>query len=131
MAPRDRIQEVSLASSLEKLTERIRAFAAAREWGKFHDAKNFTMLLASEVGELIAEFRWLTPAEADVATLNPERARRIAEEIGDVGIALLALCDRLNVELTSAIAAKIELNEMRYPADMARGLPERPTLGTD
>lgn len=120
-----------MTSSLEKLTESIRAFAAAREWGKFHDVKNLTMLLASEVGELIAEFRWLTPAEADIATQNPERARRIAEEIGDVGIALLALCDKLNIELPSAIAAKIELNETRYPAFSARGQPERPTSRTD
>jgi dCTP diphosphatase len=112
--------------SIEELRQRIRAFAAAREWEKFHDPKNLTMLLASEVGELVAEFRWLTPTESTRAMNDEERARRIADEIGDVGIALLALCDKLNIDLPSAIAAKIELNKMRYPAVAARGRPERP-----
>ena len=115
-----------MAPSLEELRQEIRAFAAARDWEKYHDPKNLTMLLASEVGELIAEFRWLTPAEAIIATQDQERARRIAEEIGDVGIALLALCDKLNLDLQSAIAAKIALNERRYPVSAARGRPERP-----
>src|SRR6476469_4595992 len=112
--------------SIEELRQRIRAFAAAREWEKFHDPKNLTMLLASEVGELVAEFRWLTPTESTRAMNDEERARQIADEIGDVGIALLALCDKLNIDLPSAIAAKIELNTMRYPAVAARGRPERP-----
>ncbi len=112
--------------SIAELCQRIRVFAAAREWEKFHDPKNLTMLLASEVGELVAEFRWLTPAQSTTATSDQERARRIAEEIGDVGIALLALCDKLNIELPSAIAAKIEVNETRYPAAAARGQPDRP-----
>ena len=115
-----------MTPSLEELRDRIRAFATARDWNQYHDPKNLTMLLASEVGELVAEFRWLTPAEATTAMQDRERARRIAEEIGDVGIALLALCDKLNIALPDAIAAKIALNETRYPASAARGRPERP-----
>ena len=122
---------MTTSPSIEELSARIRAFAAAREWDKFHDPKNLTMLLASEVGELVAEFRWLTPAEATSATQDQERARRIAEEIGDVGIALLALCEKLNVELPSAIAAKIEVNEMRYPAAVARGRADRPRSSSE
>ena len=117
---------MSKAPSLEELRERIRAFSAAREWDKYHDPKNLTMLLASEVGELVAEFRWLTATEATTAMQSRERARRIAEEIGDVGIALLALCDKLNIDLPNAIAAKISLNATRYPVATARGRPERP-----
>ena len=30
-----------------------------------HDPKNLSMLLASEAGELLAEFRWITSQESD------------------------------------------------------------------
>ena len=42
------------------LTERIRAFADARNWEKFHTPKNLAMAIAGEAGELAAEFQWLT-----------------------------------------------------------------------
>lgn len=112
---------------LEALRARIRDFVAARDWGTYHDPKNLTMLLASEVGELLAEFRWLTPAEAAEVRTDPERMGRIAEEIGDVGIALIELCDRVGIRLDDAILKKLELNEARYPVEASKGRAERPT----
>lgn len=118
---------MTVSIELEALRERIRAFVAARDWDTYHDPKNLTMLLASEVGELLAEFRWLTPAEAVDVRTNPERMGRIAEEIGDVGIALLELCDRIGIRLEEAILKKLELNATRYPVHASKGRAERPT----
>jgi NTP pyrophosphatase (non-canonical NTP hydrolase) len=84
------------------------------------------MLLASEVGELAAEYRWVVGAEADVHSRAAEPRARIADEIGDVGIALLLLCDRTGIDLLQAVSDKLKKNRARYPVEKARGRADRP-----
>ena len=48
------------------LVDRLRAFTAARDWGKFHTPKNLAMALAGEAGELLAELQWLSDHEIAV-----------------------------------------------------------------
>jgi hypothetical protein len=49
----------------------LRAFVAARDWQQFHDPKNLAMLVASEAGELLGEYRWVQSAEADAHSRDP------------------------------------------------------------
>ena len=109
------------------LMAELRQFVAERDWSQFHDPKNLVMLLASEVGELVAEYRWVAGDAADAHSRDAGAAReRIIDEVGDVGIALLLLCDRTGIDLGKAVAAKLAKNRGRYPADKARGRAERP-----
>ena len=55
---------------------------------------------------------------------------RIAAEIGDVGIALLLLCDRARLDLIDAMRAKLAANALKYPVDKSRGRPDAPGGGT-
>ena len=111
---------------LEGLLTDLRRFVAERDWAQFHDPKNLAMLLASEVGELVAEYRWVAGGAADAHSGAGAARERIADEIGDVGIALLLLCDRTGIDLGEAIAAKLAKNQARYPVETARGRAERP-----
>jgi len=111
---------------VEALVADLRQFVAERDWQQFHDPKNLTMLLASEVGELVAEYRWVAGDAADAHSRDAASRARIADEIGDVGIALLLLCDRTGIDLGEAIAAKLAKNRGRYPVETARGKAERP-----
>jgi NTP pyrophosphatase (non-canonical NTP hydrolase) len=104
----------------------LRRFVAERDWAQFHDPKNLAMLLASEVGELVAEYRWVAGDAADAHSREPAARARIADEIGDVGIALLLLCDRTGIDLGDAVTAKLARNSARYPAEKSRGKPDRP-----
>jgi hypothetical protein len=45
----------------------------------------------------------------------------VAQEIADVQIFLVRLADRLDVDIEAAVAAKLVLNEQKYPVDKARG----------
>jgi NTP pyrophosphatase (non-canonical NTP hydrolase) len=112
--------------TLDELTAALRAFADARDWRQFHDPKNLAMLVASEAGELLAEYRWVRGDEADARSREPEARARIAAEIADVGIALLLLCDRIGLDLGDAIADKLQRNAQRYPVESSRGRAERP-----
>ncbi|MEO5770230.1 MAG: nucleotide pyrophosphohydrolase [Polyangia bacterium] len=111
----------------ESLTHELRQFVAERDWGQFHDPKNLAMLLASETGELVAEYRWVSSAEADAHSNRDEPRARIAAEIGDVGIALLLLCDRIGIDLAQAMRDKLVRNREKYPVETSRGRASRPT----
>jgi NTP pyrophosphatase (non-canonical NTP hydrolase) len=112
--------------TLEELVPALRAFVAERDWQQFHDPKNLAMLVASEAGELLAEYRWVRGDDADAHSREPAARARIAAEAADVGIALLLLCDRIGLDLARAIEDKLARNAARYPVETSCGRAERP-----
>ncbi|MED7927069.1 nucleotide pyrophosphohydrolase [Nonomuraea sp. LP-02] len=108
-----------MTTDLEDLAARLRAFARARDWEQFHTPKNLAMALAGEVGELVAEFQWLTAEES--ADPGPEALARMRTELGDVTLYLVRLADVLGVDLLAAATDKLADNERRYDADRYRG----------
>jgi dCTP diphosphatase len=111
---------------LADIREELRAFVAERDWGQFHDPKNLAMLLGSEVGELLAEYRWVSSDDADEVSRQPAARDRIAAEIGDVGIALILLCDRIGLDLVAAMRDKLARNRAKYPVETSRGRADKP-----
>jgi NTP pyrophosphatase (non-canonical NTP hydrolase) len=108
-----------MADSLTELQEAIDAFVEERNWAQFHNPKNLTMALAIEAGELMEHFLWCTGDES----YSLERAKRtdVANEIGDVLIYLLRLCEVLDVDPIEAAHAKLLLNRDKYPVEKAKG----------
>jgi dCTP diphosphatase len=106
---------------LADLVERLRRFTGEREWSRFHDPKNLAMLVASEAGELLHLFRWVSNADADAFAARPENRRPLEEEIADVAIGILLLSDRVGLDLVEAVRAKIARNAEKYPVGDGRG----------
>ena len=104
---------------LGDLRTRLRAFAAAREWERFHTPKNLVMALAAESGELLEVFQWMT--EAQSRALAPAERAAAAEEMADVLLYLVRLADELGIDLVDAANRKLALNAEKYPVDKARG----------
>ncbi len=104
---------------VDDLQHRLSAFADARDWDQFHSPKNLAMAVASEAGELVDVFQWLTDEES--RHLSEEDRRHAAEEMADVLIYLLRLGDKLGIDFQKAIVEKMEVNEQKYPVDLARG----------
>jgi len=50
----------------------------------------------------------------------------VAEELADVLIYCLSLSNALDLDVSSAVMAKLEVNEGRYPASEFRGRFRRP-----
>ena len=103
--------------SLEGLTHEVRAFAAAREWERFHTPKNLAMALAVEAAELMEHFQWRDADEI----LPEDRRTEVAHEIADVLIYLIRLADVLGVDPVAAAKEKMVLNGRKYPVESARG----------
>ncbi|MFR9728126.1 MazG-like family protein [Saccharopolyspora sp. MS10] len=107
--------------SIAELRARLRAFAREREWGRFHTPKNLAMALGGETGELLAELQWLDgEAVAEGLAHGPLRDR-VADEAADVLLYLVQFAEAAGIDLVAAAHAKIDRNESRYPADLARG----------
>ncbi|HEX6992974.1 MAG TPA: nucleotide pyrophosphohydrolase [Gammaproteobacteria bacterium] len=110
---------MSTDAGLDALRERIRAFAAEREWDRFHSPKNLSMALAAEAGELLELFQWLTEEQSEA--LDPAKLAAVRLELADVLIYLVRLADRLGVDLLDAAGEKMALNAEKYPAERVRG----------
>jgi NTP pyrophosphatase (non-canonical NTP hydrolase) len=108
------------SDSLAELTNRLKQFAAVREWDKFHSPKNLAMALVAEAGELAAEFQWLERVESE--NLTQEQLARVKSEAADVLAYLVRLADRLGFDLIEAANAKVEVNEGRFPVERVRGV---------
>ena len=105
--------------SLDTLRQRIRAFAHARAWDRYHTPKNLVMALSVEAAELLEPFQWLTPEQSH--QLSAEQHEAVRQEIADVLIYLTRLADVLDIDLLQAAADKLEINARKYPVDKAYG----------
>ena len=106
-------------TELESLREQLRTFAAARDWDQFHSPKNLAMALSVEAAELLETFQWLS--EDQSRHLPPEVLAAASDEVADVLLYLIRLCDKLGIDPVVAANRKLAANEVKYPADKARG----------
>ena len=100
----------------------VASFVDAREWRPFHSPKNLAMSIALEAAEVMERFQWLTNEQAWSAAGEPG----VAEELADVLIYCLSLSNALDLDISTAVLAKLRVNEGRYPASEFRGRYRRP-----
>jgi NTP pyrophosphatase (non-canonical NTP hydrolase) len=105
----------------DELTTRLRAFAIARDRQQFHTPKKLVMALIGKAGELAELFQWLTPEESTRVMDDPASAARVRHEMADVLSYLFRLADVLKIDIMSALAEKIDINDVKYPVELARG----------
>ena len=101
------------------LRDRLRVFAAERDWDQFHSPKNLSAALSVEASELLEHFQWLKEDES--FALSPEKRAKVAEEIADVLLYLIRIADKLDIDVLDATLSKIEANAKKYPVEKARG----------
>lgn len=105
--------------SLAELSHKLREFAQARDWEKFHSPKNLAMAMIVEAAELVEHFQWLTMEQSQ--TLEAAKLEQVRHEIGDVLIYLTRIADRLGIDPVAAAHDKMVINAAKYPAELARG----------
>lgn len=112
-------QEGILDDRLNSLLTQLLSSYQEREWDEFHSPKNLVMDLASEVGELIDPFRWLTGEQSN--HLNEKVLTEVRDEIGDVFNTLIYLCHKLGINPIDAANEKLEKMKKKYPVELCRG----------
>jgi len=114
---------VASDKELLKLRDRLRVFAADRNWDQFHTPKNLAMALIAEAGELVEPFQWLT--EEQCKHLDSKQLHLVQDEVADVFIYLIRLADKLGIDLIESANKKIDFNNARYPVTEAYGSAEK------
>jgi len=123
--------EMDAHTTVGTLRQAVAAFVDARDWQPFHRPKNLSMSIAIEAAELMERFQWLTTAEAQEAVQDPAERAAIADELADILIYCLSLSNALDLDVSSAVLGKLQINEHRYPADQFRGRFRRPERERD
>ena len=104
---------------MKDLIEQVKKFRQERDWDQYHSPKNLAMALMVEASELAEHFQWLT--EKQSSSLPPEKLAEVREEIGDVLIYLVNLCDKLGIDPVAAAYDKLIKNRQKYPVAKVRG----------
>lgn len=108
-----------MSDSIAELTAQIQTFVDAREWRKYHNAKDLAVAISAEAGELMQHFVW--QQEEQIEKRLESRRDEIASEIADVAILLFEFADNLGLKLGEVMQAKIANNDLRYPVEKSRG----------
>jgi len=104
---------------MEDLIMKIRKFIQERDWEQFHSPKNLVMALSVEVSEIMEHFQWLTTEES--RHLPEEKLNEVQDEIGDVFVYMIRLCDELGIDPFEAANKKMIKNAEKYPVEKSKG----------
>jgi NTP pyrophosphatase (non-canonical NTP hydrolase) len=96
---------------IKDLQKIIADFSKERDWEKYHTPKNLALALGSEVGELLAEFRWKSDEELN--NLDEESLKKISLELADSTIFLLRLAEVMNIDIPTSVIEKMKINSER------------------
>ena len=114
---------VSMNQSIKELQLRISKFCDDRDWNQFHSPKSLAMSISIEAAELLENFQW----SKDDETLSTTNKESISEEIADVLIYAIRLCEVLEVDPIEISNKKIDKNAIKYPVDISKGKSEKYT----
>lgn len=104
-------------TTVGQLRNIVQQFVDERDWRHFHNAKNLSMSLAIEAGELMEHFQWLTTEQVVDGDFSLSEVR---DELADVACYALAISNALEIDLSSAIKNKMVKNRIKYPAEKSR-----------
>ena len=116
-----------MPSEFEDLLKKIQDFSDARDWSQFHTPKNLILAATGEIGELAELLQWKNDQEVTEYLLSIKGKERISEEIADIAIYLIRLCQITNIDFLDAIQNKIKINEIKYPIKTSKGNSEKYT----
>ena len=92
----------------------VKNFVNERNWNDDHNPKNLAMSISIEAAELMEIFQWMNIEDSKVI-MNTSESEHVEEEIADIMIYCLSLCNNLNIDPRKIITEKIKKNAIKYP----------------
>lgn len=107
---------------MNDLIKEVDEFIRDRNWTQYHTPKNLAMSIAIEAAEIMELFQWLTNEEAFVK-IKKDRSLKTAleDELADVMIYCLSMCNTCKIDITEAILEKLDRNKDRFPPEVVSG----------
>lgn len=88
---------------------------------------NLSMALATEAGELMEHFLWVSGAESSALCATSGKKAKIEEELADVVILALQFANMAKIDVAAAVETKIAKNAAKYPIAKAKGRSDKYT----
>ncbi len=108
-------------TTIAELKDLIQAFVNEREWGKYHNSKDIALAINVEAGELLELFEWVREKEIPALLDNPDKRRRLGEELSDIMILCLNLASVVGLDMADTMSKKLEVNRRKYPVHLVKG----------
>lgn len=106
-------------SDIQEIIEVLRKFRDERDWAQFHNAKDLTLALNIEAGELLETFLWQSAEQAD--------SDKVKEELADVFTFAFLLAEKYDFDVKQIVLEKMEKNALKYPIDKSKGSAKKYT----
>ena len=104
-------------SDFKEITDILIKFRNERDWEQFHNPKDLALAINIEAGELLENFLWKSPNEA-----NKEKVK---EELADVLAYSLLLAEKYGFDVKDILLDKIKKNGEKYPVEKAKGTAKK------
>ena len=102
---------------MEAVIRELIKFRNERDWEQFHNPKDLSFAINVEAGELLEQFLWKHPDEANV--------EKVKEELADVFAYALLLADKYGFDVETIVLDKIKKNAEKYPVNKAKGTAKK------
>jgi dCTP diphosphatase len=102
-------------TTVNSLREEVRQFVKERDWEGYHSPKNLGMSIAIEAAEIMELFQWHSTAESRELMEDEEIWAQLSDEVADVMIYCLCLANAADIDISTAVQAKLERSRSRYP----------------
>lgn len=99
--------------SIKEITSALTQFRDDRDWKQFHNSKDLALAISIESSELLELFLW--KGNEDVSK------EKLKDELADILSYCLLLAEKHQLSIPEIIKEKIEKNNLKYPADKAKG----------
>ena len=111
--------------TFEQIEGDVKQFCEERNWDQFHDAKELSVALSTEVSELVELFRYKTGEE--IEEVVAERREDFENEIADVLFLVARMTQIYDVGVGEAFDKKLEKTAENYPVEDAKGKNQKYT----
>jgi NTP pyrophosphatase (non-canonical NTP hydrolase) len=111
-------------TSVHELKEKVREFCDARNWDRFHNAKDLAIGIITEASELLEHFRFKNQQEVEELFRDPKSRQAICEELVDTLHTILRFAQKYNIDLTVELDKKMRKNVLKYPVPSKRKKPD-------
>ena len=100
----------------DETIRRVIQFRDDRDWLQYHTPKDLAISMCLEAAELLEVFQW---SGTDLQCEG--KLDKIREELADILSYCILMADVCGLDLDEIMNAKVDRNEMKYPAELARG----------
>lgn len=102
---------------LDEVIQALLQFRNERDWEQFHNSKDLALAISVEASELLEQFLWKQPEDAN--------REKVKEELADVFAFALLLAEKYDFDVKEIILEKIQKNALKYPVEKAKGTAKK------